>query len=110
MSLYKYMRILVMYDLPNNNTEENKDYTKFRKQLLKNGYTMMQFSIYIKCLNVKTKFKSEVKKISKFIPDQGNIRILAITEKQYQDIVYLTGESNINEKVNGVERYISIKD
>lgn len=110
MSVYKYMRIIVMYDVPNNSSEENKEYTKFRKLLIKNGYSMMQFSIYIKCLNVKTKFESEVKKISKFIPSQGNIRVLAITEKQFQDMIFLKGESTINEKVNGVERYISIKD
>lgn len=108
--LYKYMRILVMYDLPNNTTQENKQYTKFRKLLIKNGYSMIQFSVYVKCLNVKTKFKNEVKKISKYIPPQGNIRVLAVTEKQYQDIIFLRGESNINEKVNGVQRYISIKD
>lgn len=99
-----------MYDLPNNSTDENKEYLKFRKSLIKYGYTMMQFSIYIKCLNVKTKFKSEVKKISQFIPSNGNIRVLAITEKQYQDIIYLKGDNTINEKVNGVERYISLKD
>ncbi|MCF0217678.1 MAG: CRISPR-associated endonuclease Cas2 [Malacoplasma sp.] len=104
------MRILVMYDLPNNTTQENKQYTKFRKLLIKNGYSMIQFSVYVKCLNVKTKFKNEVKKISKYIPPQGNIRVLAVTEKQYQDIIFLRGESNINEKVNGVQRYISIKD
>lgn len=110
MSVYKYMRIIVMYDVPNNNSEENKEYTKFRKLLIKNGYSMMQFSVYIKCLNVKTKFKSEVKKISKFVPSQGNIRIMTITEKQFQDIIFLNGDSTINEKVNGIERYISIKD
>lgn len=110
MSAYKYMRILVMYDVPNNSSEENKEYSKFRKLLIKNGYTMMQYSIYIKCLNVKTKYKSEVKKISKSLPSHGNIRVLAITEKQYQDMIFLRGESNINEQVNGVERYISIKN
>lgn len=110
MSIYKYMRILVMYDVPNNSSEENKEYTKFRKLLIKNGYTMMQYSIYIKCLNTKTKYKSEIKKISKSLPSQGNIRVLSITEKQYQDMIFLKGESNINEQVNGVERYISIKD
>ncbi|MDE6893936.1 MAG: CRISPR-associated endonuclease Cas2 [Malacoplasma sp.] len=110
MSFYKYMRIIVMYDLPNNNCAENKDYSRFRKLLIKNGYTMIQFSVYMKCLNVKTKFKSEVKKISKFVPPQGNIRVMAITEKQFQDMIFLRGDSTINEKVNGVERYISIKD
>lgn len=110
MTKYNFMRIIVMYDLPNNNFDENKDYTKFRKNLIKNGYIMMQFSVYIKCLNTKTKFKNEVKKISKFIPTQGNIRILTVTEKQYQDIIYLNGESNINEKVNNAQRYIVIKD
>lgn len=104
------MRIIVMYDLPNNNYEESKEYQRFRKLLIKNGYIMMQFSVYSKCLNIKNKFESEVKKISKFIPTQGNIRVLAVTEKQYQNIIYLNGESNINEKVNGEERFIKLKD
>lgn len=107
---YKYMRVIVMYDLPNNNYQENKEYMKFRKLLIKNGYIMMQFSIYSKCLNVKTKFNLEVNKIKKFIPTNGNIRILAVTEKQYLDMIYLKGESNINESVNGPERFISLKD
>lgn len=107
---YKYMRIIVMYDLPNNNYEENKQYTKFRKLLIKNGYIMMQFSIYSKCLNVKTKFNLELNKIKKFIPTEGNIRILQITERQYQDMIYLKGESNINESVNGPQRFVSLKD
>lgn len=110
MSVYKYMRIIVMHDLPNNNYEESKEYQKFRKLLIKNGYIMMQFSIYSKCLNVKTKYELEVNKLKKFIPSQGNIRILAITEKQYQDIIYLSGENNLNEKVNGPERFVSLKD
>lgn len=110
MSVYKYMRIIVMYDVPNNNSEENKEYTTFRKMLIKNGYSMIQFSVYMKCLNVNTKFNGEVKKISKYIPTQGNIRILAITEKQYQNMIYLKGETTINEKVNGTERFILIED
>lgn len=107
---YKYMRVIVMYDLPNNNYQENKEYMKFRKLLIKNGYIMMQFSIYSKCLNVKTKFNLEVNKIKKFIPTQGNIRILAVTEKQYLDMIFLKGETNINESINGPERFISLKD
>ncbi|MEG1009654.1 MAG: CRISPR-associated endonuclease Cas2 [Clostridia bacterium] len=100
----------MMYDLPNNNYQENKEYMKFRKLLIKNGYIMMQFSIYSKCLNVKTKFNLEVNKIKKFIPTQGNIRILAVTEKQYLDMIFLKGETNINESINGPERFISLKD
>lgn len=107
---YKYMRLIVMYDLPNNNYDENKIYTKFRKLLIKNGYIMMQFSIYTKFLSSISKYESELKKLKSFIPEIGNIRILCITEKQYHNIVYLTGKNSVNEKANSNERFVSLKD
>lgn len=109
-SSYRYMRIIVMYDLPNNNSTENKEYLKFNKLLIKNGFIRMQFSVYSKCVNSYSKVKPEIQKLKSFIPTQGNIRIISVTEKQYEDMVFLCGENTIEEKINGKERFVKIKD
>jgi CRISPR-associated protein Cas2 len=69
---------------------------------------MMQYSIYIKVINVVTKYKYELKAIRQKLPKEGNIRVLLITENQYNNISILRGSQNLNEKINNEERYIKI--
>lgn len=107
---YSIMRIIVMYDITIDDASDSLAYLNFRKQLLKNGYIMMQYSIYSKCINTKTKLPLEIKKISKKVPTKSKIRILTVTEKQYGDMIYLSGNKSMNEVVNGVERFICIED
>lgn len=102
------MRMILMFDLPNVEEYQKKEYLVFRRNLMKNGYTMMQFSIYIKAVNAQSKVDQEVAKIKKYIPTNGNIRILAVTEKQYQSMFLLLGNKKINEIYNNSERYIKI--
>ena len=102
------MRLLLLFDLPNIESYEKKEYTRFRKCLLRNGYTMMQFSVYVKCVNTQTKIDQEVQKLKKFIPHNGNIRIISITEAQYRNMYMLLGNKKINEIYNNCERYVKI--
>ncbi len=102
------MRLLLLFDLPSVEAYEKKEYLTFRKSLLKNGYIMVQFSVYMKSLNTQVKIENEVQKIKKYIPKNGNIRILSITEKQYQNMYLLLGNKKINEVYNNTERYIKI--
>ncbi len=108
MSDYRNMRILLLFDLPSVEAYEKKEYTQFRKHLLKNGYTMIQFSVYVKCINTQLKVDKELKKLYQFVPTNGNIRMLTITEKQYQNMVMILGKKKINEIYNNAERYIKI--
>lgn len=108
MSDYRNMRILLLFDLPNVEAYERKEYSQFRKHLLKNGYTMIQFSVYVKCINTQLKVDKELKKLYQFVPTNGNIRMLTVTEKQYQNMVMILGKKKINEIYNNAERYIKI--
>ena len=45
---YRFMRILVMFDLPTETSEDRRNYRKFRKNLIKNGFIMMQESVYVR--------------------------------------------------------------
>ena len=107
---YNIMRIIVMYDISIEDSSDGLAYLNFRKQLLKNGYIMMQYSIYSKCINTKTKLSLEIKKISKKVPIKSKIRIFIVTEKQYGDMIYLNGGESLNEEINGTERFICIED
>lgn len=97
-----------MFDLPSKEDFEKKEYTIFRKNLIKNGYIMMQFSVYIKCVTMQNKTEQEVNKIKKFIPKNGNIRVIEISENQYKNMKIILGNKNENEKYNNSNRYSKV--
>ncbi|VEU75556.1 CRISPR-associated protein Cas2 [Mycoplasmopsis maculosa] len=102
------MRIIIMYDISMDNEEKVKKYNTFRKELFRLGYTMIQYSIYSKRLEAHTFYKKEKEKIISVIPRESNVRIMMLTEKQYQNIELLNGEKSLNEKYNNRERFIEI--
>lgn len=88
------MRILLIYDLPMNEEKDRKIYQKFHRDVLSLGFYMLQFSVYTKVIQNDTTFKQQYAKLEKIIPMKGSVIILKVTEKQYQDMIYLTGEKN----------------
>ena len=102
------MRLILLFDLPSVEAYEKKEYRIFKNALLKNGYTMMQFSVYMKPINGQIKIEIEAKKLRKYIPESGNIRMLQVTEKQYLDMYMVLGHQKINEIYNNGERYIKV--
>ena len=102
------MKLLCMFDLPTQTSKERKEYRLFRNALIKEGFTMMQYSVYVRtCPDRDYKIRME-KKIEKIIPKKGNIRLVSITEKQYEDMKILIGSKSETEKAIGSERMIII--
>ena len=95
-----------MFDLPVESKSQQKEYTKFHKSLVSHGFIMIQYSIYVKIVNTESKVKRVIDKIKVDLPSNGNIRILSITDKQYQEMIFLVGDKNLNEQINSDERYI----
>lgn len=88
----RFMRMLVMFDLPVENKENRKIYTNFRKFLLRDGYDMLQFSVYSRiCPNLDS-VDAHVKRLRRVAPGKGAVRVLTITNKQYADAEIVTGE------------------
>ncbi len=85
------MRLIVMFDLPVTKPKLLKEYTAFRKFLIKEGFIMMQESVYTKLLLNATNLELLYSKIDKNKPSSGIVQLLKVTEKQYADIVYLVG-------------------
>lgn len=105
---YKIMKLICMFDLPVDTPKEQKAYRQFRTRLIKEGFTMMQYSVYIRtCPNREYTHKLE-RHIKKFVPQAGNIRLLTITEKQYNDMILLVGSKSQTERVIGDQRMIII--
>ena len=89
---YRYMRIIVMFDLPVVSISDRREYNKFRKYLIKNGFFMMQESVYCKLEQNSTAADLIVDNIRKNKPLSGLVQALKITEKQFSKIDYIVGE------------------
>ncbi|WP_062197341.1 CRISPR-associated endonuclease Cas2 [Massilibacterium senegalense] len=100
------MRVLIMFDLPVETKEQVRAYTTFRKELIQNGFLMLQYSIYMKsCLN-KEAAQYSIKSIKRFLPKNGHVRALIITEKQYEKMMILVGEEEKSFEILGDNRTI----
>lgn len=89
---YRFMRMLVFFDLPTETGADKRNYRLFRKLLLDNGFIMMQESVYCKLL-INTSAEDAVREvIRKNKPPKGTVELLTITEKQFSRIEYITGE------------------
>ena len=89
---YRFMRILVMFDLPMTTSAERKEYTKFRKYLIKSGFLMMQESVYCKLSPNSMLADAVIENVRKNKPEKGVVQVLRVTEKQYAKMEYIVGE------------------
>lgn len=99
---------MCMFDLPVETEKEKRAYREFRKQLIKNGFVMMQYSVYIRTCPSREYTQRLENKIKKVVPSNGNIRLITITEKQYNDMKILVGSKSLKEAAIGSERMIVI--
>ncbi len=86
------MRVIVMFDLPTVTAEQRRNYAKFRRELIKNGFVMMQESVYTRMLLTPSSQRTLYQVIRKIKPDEGLVQILTITEKQFSRMEYVLGE------------------
>ena len=89
---YRFMRIIVMFDLPTISSAERKEYAKFRKFLIKSGFLMMQESIYCKLSPNSTLADAMVENVRRNKPEKGLVQVLRVTEKQFAKMEYIVGE------------------
>lgn len=97
-SPYKVMRLMLFFDLPMNTTAERRIYTKFRKYLINNGFSMLQFSVYAKIFPNRVSLEQYIDGLKRNLPNKGSIRIMAVTEKQYEKMLILVGGKTIQDE------------
>ena len=106
---YRYMRMILMFDMPTDTTDERKAYRKFRKFLISEGFIMHQYSIYSKLLLNNSANKTMIDRLQENNPKKGSITLLTVTEKQFSRMIYLNGERNTS-VANSDSRLIFLGD
>src|SRR5690606_25427546 len=80
---YRILWVLVLFDLPTVTKKERQIYTRFRKDLLRDGFVMFQFSIYLRHCTSRKNADLHIKTVKKSWPGKGHIGIMTSTEKQF---------------------------
>ena len=93
------MWLFVFFDLPTKTKKERKKYTEFRRVLLKDGFIMMQFSVYVRICKGDESVETHKKRVKEQIPPKGNIRMISITDLQYSKMETLIGIKAPEEKL-----------
>lgn len=101
------MRIVIFFDLPTLTARDLTEYRKFRKFLIKNGFIMMQESIYSRLVINRNSLALVKKKIKDNLPTGGSIQLLEVTENQFASIEYLRGKMQ-NKVINSEERVVEL--
>lgn len=104
---FRYMRVIVFFDLPTETINDRKIYTQFRKALINDGFIMLQESVYSKMALNNSIANSIKEKIYRNKPPKGIVQMLTITEKQYSGMEYIVGEKNEN-ILDNTERLIEL--
>lgn len=92
LNAYHVMWLFVFFDLPTTTKKERKNAATFRKCLEKDGFAMMQYSVYIRHCASKENCDVHIKRIRLSVPAVGMVSILSVTDKQYGSIINLWGQ------------------
>ena len=102
---YRFMRVLVFFDLPVLTSDDRRTYRKFRKSMLKKGFIMLQESVYCRMALNKTMADQILDSIKRDKPEKGLVMSLLITEKQFERMEFITGEF-VTDMVDTDERVV----
>ena len=90
---YRFMRVTVFFDLPTITQEDRREYNRFRRYLIKSGFLMMQESVYSKLAQNSGVADAIINNVRKNKPADGLVQLLSVTEKQFQKMEYIIGNS-----------------
>ena len=93
------MWLFVFFDLPTKTKKERQKYMKFRTFLLKDGFMMMQYSVYARICKGDDSIDTHKKRIREKIPSRGHIRMISITDLQYSKMEILVGVKSEEERL-----------
>jgi len=91
-SKYRMAWVLVFFDLPVGTPEERRDASNFRKDLIKDGYFMVQFSVYARPCGTADRMETQVRRLKSKIPDKGEVRGLMISDAQWGRMIIMRSQ------------------
>jgi len=101
LNAYRIMWVLVFFDLPTETPAERKIYSIFRKKILKDGFQMFQFSIYMRHCSSRENADVHIKRVKTILPEKGHIGIMCITDMQFGMMEIFHGHKPTKTKAPG---------
>lgn len=83
LSEYRVMWIFVLFDLPTYTPPERKAAAGFRTDLIKDGFTMLQYSVYIRHCASAENAAMHIRRVKGMLPEEGKVMIMQVTDKQF---------------------------
>ena len=95
LNAYRIMWVLVFFDLPTETKVDRKNYTKFRKKIMDDGFQMFQFSMYLRHCSSRENSEVHIKRVKTILPAKGHIGIMCVTDKQFGMMEIFRGKEQI---------------
>jgi CRISPR-associated protein Cas2 len=92
LSGYRAMWLFAMFDLPVDKPELRREYAQFRASLLKQGFTMLQYSVYVHYVASEDSDETLRRKVHAALPSHGQVRIISITDRQFEKMEIYVGK------------------
>ena len=93
LNAYRILWVLVFFDLPTETPKQRRIYTNFRKNILKDGFQMFQFSIYMRHCSSRENAEVHIQRVKKILPEKGHIGIMCVTDRQFGMMEIFYGRS-----------------
>lgn len=86
------MWLFAMFDLPVDEPVLRKEYARFRKSLLKHGFTMLQYSVYVHYVRSEETEAVYRKRVTDVLPTHGQVRLVSVTDRQFEKMEVFVGK------------------
>lgn len=86
------MWLFVFFDLPTETKNDRRNYTKFRKALLQDGFSMLQYSIYTRHCSSRENLEVHQKRLRSYLPPKGEVIMYQLTDKQFGMMEFFKGK------------------
>ena len=84
LSAYRCMWVFAMFDLPVDTKAARREYARFRKRLLNDGFTRLQYSVYIRHSSSEENAAVHIERVERGVPPDGEVRVVVLTDKQFE--------------------------
>lgn len=89
------MWVVAMFDLPVDTKLARRHYTAFRKSLIRQGFTRMQYSVYSRHCSSRENAHAHSQRVKRNLPPDGEVRVLQITDKQFERMAVFFGKAQV---------------
>ncbi len=92
LSGYRAMWVVVMFDLPTDSADARRNYTRFRKSMMRDGFAQLQYSVYTRHCASEENAQAHVQRVEHALPPDGEVRIVMLTDKQFERMKVFFGK------------------